>query len=62
MVRRIPTPEELRALLDARLAEVEAAMRAAAAAGVVPGDLHVRHADVLEALTALRTEIEGASE
>jgi hypothetical protein len=60
MARPIPTTAELRALLDARLAEAEQAMREAAAAGVVPDDLAARAAAVLDDLISLRRELEAA--
>ncbi len=62
MERRIPTQGELRAVLDARLAEAEQAMREAAAIDGLPGDLHARRAAVLEALIALRREIAAGVE
>lgn len=62
MERRVPTRSELRAMLDARLAEAEQAMRDAGAAGVVPDDLRARHDAVLEALVALRRELEAVLE
>jgi hypothetical protein len=62
MARRIPTTAELRARLDARLAEAEQAMRDADAAGAVPDDLRARAAAVLDELAALRREVEAAGE
>jgi len=61
MARSIPTTAELRALLDARLAEAEQAMRDAAAAGAVPDDLRARATAVLDAVISLRRELEPAS-
>lgn len=62
MVRRMPTPDDVRTALDAALSDAERAMRDASDAGVIPEDLRTRRAAVLDALTNLRQRIEDAVE
>jgi len=60
MVRRIPTPHDVRDSLEAALAEAEGALRDAAAAGVVPDERRAQTAGLLDTLAALRRRIEAA--
>lgn len=62
MVRRMPTPDDVRTALDAAVSDAERATRDASGAGVIPEDLRTRHAAVLDALTRLRKRIEDGFE